>query len=297
LINSSLKGNIDNTGALSNAHKKPGKYIRTRVIKDMNERQSKRNATSVGEDGSAVQTHEWEQPAVEKGWRSASFNEYVSDKISLERRLIDTRKPECRQKTYDYDTLPVASVIICFTEESLSTLLRSVHSVLNRTPPELLEEILLVDDFSKRDYLDEELDAYLKKYPKVKIIRLMTRHGLVRARLVAVEQAKASVLVFLDSHIECNVGWLEPLLDVIVSSLGKAVVSPIIDVIDPRTFKYQQSPDNMRGAFTWSLEFRWKPIPAYESARRTDLTDTIRTPAMAGGLFAIDKRFFNDIGR
>lgn len=49
--------------------------------------------------------------------------------------------------TYSHD-LPTASVIICFYNEAWSTLLRTVHSVLDKTPEYLLQEIILVDDYS-----------------------------------------------------------------------------------------------------------------------------------------------------
>lgn len=39
--------------------------------------------------------------------------------------------------------------MICFFNEAFSALLRTVHSVLDRTPPYLLHEIILVDDHSE----------------------------------------------------------------------------------------------------------------------------------------------------
>ena len=55
----------------------------------------------------------------------------------------------CLSRTHDFD-LPTADVIIIFTNEAFSSLVRTIHSVINRTPARLLQQIILVDDFSDR---------------------------------------------------------------------------------------------------------------------------------------------------
>lgn len=85
---------------------------------------------------------------VKKGWKRHEFNEFVSDLVSVHRNLPDPRDAYCRQSNLYLKHLPATSVIIIFHNEAWSTLLRSVHSVLDRSPEHLIKEIILVDDFS-----------------------------------------------------------------------------------------------------------------------------------------------------
>ena len=49
----------------------------------------------------------------------------------------------------DYgNNLPDTCVIIIFHNEAWSVLLRTVHSVLDRSKPHMLKEIIIVDDYS-----------------------------------------------------------------------------------------------------------------------------------------------------
>ena len=53
----------------------------------------------------------------------------------------------CQDITYPHD-LPTTSVVIPFHNEWPSILLRTVYSLINRTPSHILKQIILVDDAS-----------------------------------------------------------------------------------------------------------------------------------------------------
>lgn len=70
---------------------------------------------------------------VDEGWLKNAFNQYVSDLISVRRSLPDPRTKYCKDVEQDYNKdLPETSVIVTFHNEAWSTLLRTVHSILDR---------------------------------------------------------------------------------------------------------------------------------------------------------------------
>lgn len=66
--------------------------------------------------------------------------------------------------------------------------------------------------------------------------------------------------MFLDSHVEVNKQWLEPILSRIAENRTVHVVMPIIDIINPDTLEYSSS-HLVRGGFNWGLHFKWENIP------------------------------------
>ncbi|KAG7460930.1 hypothetical protein MATL_G00204220 [Megalops atlanticus] len=220
-----------------------------------------------------------------------AFNQRECERIPSNRALRDTRHYRCTALHYGPE-LPPTSIIITFHNEARSTLLRTVRSVLNRTPVHLIHEIILVDDFSE----DPNDCLLLTKLPKVKCLRNDKREGLIRSRVRGADAARSGVLTFLDSHCEVNKDWLPPLLQRIKED-PKCVVSPVIDIINMDSFAYVAASSDLRGGFDWSLHFKWEQLSAEQRARRADPTEPIKTPIIAGGLFVIDKSWFNHLGK
>ncbi|XP_017026193.1 polypeptide N-acetylgalactosaminyltransferase 5 isoform X1 [Drosophila kikkawai] len=249
-----------------------------------------------GEMGKPVKIPADMKDLMKDKFKENQFNLLASDMISLNRSLTDVRHEGCRRKHYP-SKLPTTSIVIVFHNEAWTTLLRTVWSVINRSPRALLKEIILVDDASERDFLGKQLEEYVAKLPvKTFVLRTEKRSGLIRARLLGAEHVSGEVITFLDAHCECTEGWLEPLLARIVQN-RRTVVCPIIDVISDETFEYITASDSTWGGFNWKLNFRWYRVPSREMARRNnDRTAPLRTPTMAGGLFSIDKDYFYEIG-
>ncbi|RXM27632.1 Polypeptide N-acetylgalactosaminyltransferase 2 [Acipenser ruthenus] len=272
------------------------------------------------------------------------FNQVESDKLQMDRGVPDTRHDHCRHKLWQTD-LPATSVVITFHNEARSALLRTIVSVLKKSPAHLIKEIILVDDYSD----NAEDGALLAKIEKVRILRNDRREGLMRSRVRGADAAVAKVLTFLDSHCECNEHWLEPLLERVAEDKTR-VVSPIIDVINMDNFQYVGASADLKGAAVLSSApqdhdtrfgcdllavsstvsccsstdpvlksphwYRTVPVPTvYRSKRSADSEQMeklstklsrfrqctvpvpTRTPMIAGGLFVMDKDYFEERGK
>ena len=190
--------------------------------------------------------------------------------------------------------LPSVSIISIFYNEVFSVLLRTLHGIVNRTPPELLHEIILVNDNSSSPELYEPLQNYVNKnFPNlVKILVMTERKGLIVARAEGARAATGEVLVFFDAHTEVNANWLPPLLEPIALN-RRIATEPIIDNFDSGTFEYYGDGRNTgsRGGFDWNWIYKWLPkLPG------TDNIEPFQTPIMLGCAFAINREFFWELG-
>lgn len=230
---------------------KESKY-RNWIQNDLIDQDSRREG--FGEQGADVILTDVKEIVLnEELYQKTGFSVVISDKISVNRSLPEVVHPDCQKIKY-YAHLPSVSVIIIFHNEVKSVLLRTVWSVMNRTPPELLHEVILVNDNSTNEELYRPLKEYVEQNfaSKVKIKNLPKRSGLIVTRMEGARMATGEVLVFLDSHVEVHFNWLPPLLQPIVDNRRIATL-PIIDYFDAFTFGYIKGQESFQGNKVISL--------------------------------------------
>merc|ERR1712070_1042212 len=97
----------------------------------------------------------------------------------------------------------------------------------------LIEEGIMISDGNKPEMVFREDIESLS--PKLRIIELPKREGLIRAKMIGVADAKAEVLVFMEPHCIVNRNWLQPLLLRIKNHEG-TLAQPFLDIIPHNDF-------------------------------------------------------------
>ncbi|XP_029019876.1 probable polypeptide N-acetylgalactosaminyltransferase 8 [Betta splendens] len=239
---------------------------------------------------------EEEQEEAEKLFRRYGYNAFLSDRLPLNREIPDTRPPSCAERKYP-DDLPTISVVLIYLDEALSVLKRAIRSIIDKTPAQLLKEIILVDDHSSNKDLMEALDNYItlihKEIPGlVKRIRHSEQLGLTQARLSGWKVAEGDVVAILDAHIEVHVQWAEPLLARIKED-RTVILSPVFDKVnynDLAVTTYHAMADGFDWAL-WCMYDFFRP----EWYALNDETQPGKSPSIMGILVA-DRKFFGEIG-
>ncbi|KAL8619999.1 hypothetical protein ACOMHN_015281 [Nucella lapillus] len=142
------------------------------------------------------------------------------------------------------------------------------------------------------------LEDYIKQWNgKVKLFRNPERLGLIDARNHGAKASTGDVIVFLDAHCECNRNWLVPLLARI--NYDRTILAvPIIDGINWDNFAYQTvyNTRHHRGIFEWGFLYKEAAVPEKELTTREHPSEPYKSPTHAGGLFAIDRKYFWELG-
>ena len=274
-------------------------YQKTRSYWGYNQDQYQMQRVNFFADGAAAGRDGGQQ-------KTYDFNEVMSVDVGYRRNHEHLRSATCDAHDYGDESILPTSVIICFVNEEWYALLRTVHAVIDASPPHLLQEIVLVDDGSDAWWLGEELEHYVAtELPAglVRIVRTGERLGLIRARLLGARASSAPILTFLDSHVEVNYGWLPPLLRPITDDRTR-VTCPVITVINQKTVQQQTSFDSNSipfGSFDWKLTFKWlysrnNLQPLTKPQWNGDAVTNVFSSTMAGGLFSIHREYFWELG-
>lgn len=241
---------------------------------------------------------EWKPEEAKAAHKGYQFNTNATDSFPMDREYGESfADAKCAQEVDSFHKLVPkidTSVIFVYHNEYFTTLVRSLHGVLNKTPPQYLKEIIIFDDGSdlmSRPWLGKKLRTYIKQLPKIVYKRSEVRLGLMKARMAAADMAIGEVLLFLDSHIEPANGYIEPLLSFLLED-DKHVVVPHIVGISAQDFKEKKSGISFLG-FSWILQQSSITI----SQRTLGTSGYTDTPIMAGGLFAIKRQRFEEMGR
>lgn len=264
---------------------------------------------------------------VQKLKNEYGMNIAASDRIPMDRSIPDIRLEECQHWNYGEEKLPHASVVIVFHNEGFSTLMRTVHSVLLRSPKRYLREVVLVDDYSDKEPLKQHLDDYIQKTwgqwketfdqsqysgdegrrgeqisdksGKVRLIRNAERQGLINSRTIGGKAAVGDVIVFLDAHCEVSYNWLTPLLAPIAKN-PKTLTVPIIDGIDSKNFHYRpvyaRADQHFKGIWEWGMYYKELEVDMEEHLKTHKVSEPYDAPTHAGGLFAIRRDYFLELG-
>ena len=127
---------------------------------------------------------------------------------------------------------------------------------------------------------------------------LLIFHNVSEALSIQSYFSLGEVVIFLDAHCEVGYNWLPPLLAPIHAD-RRTLSVPVIDGIQWDDFSinpvYARN-SHSRGLFEWGMLYKEGTVPVKEEKRRSHHSEPYYAPTHAGGLFAINREWFKELG-
>eukprot|EP00929_Paragymnodinium_shiwhaense_P074537 TRINITY_DN38158_c0_g1_i2.p1 TRINITY_DN38158_c0_g1~~TRINITY_DN38158_c0_g1_i2.p1 ORF type:complete len:777 (-),score=190.19 TRINITY_DN38158_c0_g1_i2:756-3086(-) len=183
----------------------------------------------------------------------------------------------------DYEKMPerISVVLPCLNESSFS--LQTVQSFCERTPNDLLEEIIVVDDGSQPP-LQGLLADHVDPQCRLRVLRHDEPRGLMNAKQTGGDAAKGKYIGFYDCHVAPRRGWEEETMRLLKEKTRRLVVPMIGDL---NVTLWDEIPGGQllsKCYINWNAEFWW-----YD-----DETEFI--PVISGGLVATTRKWWWESG-
>jgi len=173
----------------------------------------------------------------------------------------------------------MASIIIYTTSDKYIEY--SIESILNNTPPNLIDEIIICGDgISGPTCWKSTISNVFDE--SIKIVNNDTIIGRAKLWNKAVQLAKGDDLIFINQDVKVSEDWIYPLID----GLNKeedTILSPVIYDLDVDFWSSDGFPTDSYG-WRWDLKLRSKPH------------SLIGSPSVSSACIVIKKDRFNEIG-
>ena len=178
-------------------------------------------------------------------------------------------------------TVTMSIILPCANEGRFSWL--TAKSIAELTPPEVLKEIIVVDDGSSPP-LVTQFPPDIAEKAKVRFVRHESHTGLINAKAAGANIATGDVIVFLDCHVKPAPGWDKPITEKIRTNYRRVVV-PSITGLDPDTWEEERGNGGTAKCYlTWDSDFKW-----FDS-------DDENVAVMSGGLLAMSRQWWQETG-
>eukprot|EP00434_Breviolum_minutum_P003151 symbB.v1.2.002773.t2/scaffold141.1/size300911/24 len=176
----------------------------------------------------------------------------------------------------------ISVVLPCAEERDLA--FKTVKSVYETTPTEVLHEIVVVDDGSNPPLSATHLNDEVRQKYKVLIKRHEQTVGLIGAKQTGGDAATGDIIVFFDCHVGPQPNWHVDFLQLIGENYRRMVI-PQITGLDIDTWTQIGSGGGMSKCYlTWDGDFKWGG------------TDDMYMGMLSGGLAGLSRFWWLESG-